>query len=68
MMRRLWRPLAAVLAGNFLYLALEPHLPPGARHAPFRTDWGLAVDFWFCLVCYGILDLLLRLGKRSPPR
>lgn len=60
MLRRLWHPLAAVLAGNFLYFTLERYLPPAARHTPFRTDWGIAVDFWFCLVCYGLLALLKR--------
>ena len=64
MLGRIWHPLAAVLAGNFIYLILEPHLPPGARHVPFRLDWGVAVDFWFCLVCYGLLALLRRLRAR----
>jgi hypothetical protein len=36
------------------------HLPPLARHAPNRIDLGLAVDFWFCLVAYGIIDLAQR--------
>ena len=67
MFRRLWHPLVAVLVGNFIYLALEPHLPLGARHVPFRLDWGLAVDFWFCLVCYGLVALLRhsRPGSRT---
>ena len=47
-----WRSLAAVVAGNAIYLVLEPHLPPNARHQPYRIDVGLAVDFWICLVCY----------------
>jgi hypothetical protein len=67
-MRRFWHPLVAVLAGNFLYLALEPHLPEGARHTPFRIDWGLAVDFWLCLVCYGLVGLAKRFRRATPPR
>jgi hypothetical protein len=47
--------LIAVLAGNAIYFLLMPHLPPAARHAPFKTDIGLAVDFWFCLVAFGLV-------------
>jgi hypothetical protein len=47
--------LIAVLAGNAVYFLLMPHLPPTARHAPFKTDIGLAVDFWFCLVVFGMV-------------
>ena len=53
-----WRSLVAVLAGNAIYFSLSPYLPPRARHQPFQTDWGLAVDFWFCLVCYGVVRLI----------
>ncbi len=53
-----WRSLIAVLAGNLIYLLLESHLPPVARHQPYRIDWGLAVDFWICLVCYGIVRFI----------
>jgi len=41
-----------------VYFTLSPHLPPGAQHAPFRVDWGLAVDFWICLCFYGLLGML----------
>ena len=47
--------LIAVVAGNAIYFILIPHLPPGARHVPNHIDAGLAVDFWFCLVVFGIL-------------
>jgi hypothetical protein len=47
--------LIAVLAGNAIYFLLMPHLPPAAQHAPFKTDLGLVVDFWFCLVVFGIV-------------
>lgn len=60
---RIWRSLAAVLAGNAVYFTLERFLPPRARHQPYQIDWGLAVDFWFCLFCYGVLELFRRRRK-----
>ena len=54
--------LIAVLAGNAIYFILIPCLPPGARHMPFHIDAGLAVDFWFCLVVFGILKTVT--GRR----
>jgi len=47
--------LAAVLAGNAAYFLLMPFLPAAAKHVPFRTDFGLAVDACFCVVAYVIL-------------
>ena len=47
--------LAAVLAGNAAYFVLMRFLPPRARHMPFQLDLGLVVDFWFCLVAYGLI-------------
>jgi len=26
-----------------------------ARHRPFHFDLGMALDFWFCLVAYGLI-------------
>jgi hypothetical protein len=63
-LRNFWKSLAAVLLGNGAYFLLMPHLPPAARHAPNRLDLGLAVDFWFCLVAYGAIDLLQRRRSR----
>ena len=61
-----WRALVAVLVGNAVYfLLLYPYLPPAARHQPFRLDWGVAVDFWVCLVVWGMLELVLRLRTRK---
>lgn len=60
-MSRFWRALIAVLAGNAVYfLVLYRRLPPGARHQPNQLDWGLVVDFWVCLVCWGLLEMILR--------
>ncbi len=52
--------LAAVLAGNAIYFLLMPHLPRAMRHAMFKEDWGLAVDFAICT----ILFVALKLGFR----
>ncbi len=35
-----------------------PYLPLPARHMPFRTDLGLAVDFTICLAAFGIVKFL----------
>jgi hypothetical protein len=51
----LLQALAAIIAGNIAYFFLYPHLPPMARHHPFHVDLGSAVDFWFCLVAYGLI-------------
>jgi hypothetical protein len=55
-----WRSLIAVLAGNAIYFAIWRYLPPKARHQPQEIDWGLAVDFWICLACYGLIALFRR--------
>ena len=47
--------LAAILLGNGVYFVLYHSLPPIARHRPFHADVGLALDFWFCLVAYGLI-------------
>jgi hypothetical protein len=61
-----WKSLVAVVVGNVLYLfVISPHLPPPARHRPSRFDLGLIIDFWFCLVIYGIIELFLRLRHRD---
>jgi hypothetical protein len=47
--------LLAVVLGNVTYFLLAPSFPPVARHRPFRVDLGMLVDFWFCLVAYGLI-------------
>ena len=47
--------LLAVVLGNVTYFLLAPSFPPAARHRPFRVDLGMLVDFWFCLVAYGLI-------------
>jgi hypothetical protein len=61
--RNFWRSLAAVLIGNAIYFASSRFLPPAARHNTAGFDLGLVVDFWFCLVVMGILELWYRYKK-----
>jgi hypothetical protein len=53
------RSLLAVLAGNVIYFGVERYLPPGAQHQLYQIDWGLALDFLICAVCYGLIRLIL---------
>ena len=55
--------LIAVLGGNAAYFLLMSYLSAGARHVPFHIDLGLVVDFWFCLVVFGIVKTVAK--KRS---
>ena len=50
--------LVAVLAGNAAYFLLVRYLPPQVRHVPFRMDLGLVVDFWLCLVAFGVIKTI----------
>ncbi len=54
-MFNLLQALLAIVLGNVLYFLLLPSLPPAARHHPFHVDLGSLVDFWFCLVVYGVI-------------
>ncbi|HET7205303.1 MAG TPA: hypothetical protein VFI95_01870 [Terriglobales bacterium] len=47
--------LAAVLLGNAAYYLLSPYMPPVARHRRFHYDVGMLIDFWFCLVAFGLI-------------
>jgi len=61
--------LVAVLAGNATYFLLGRYLPPRARHVPFQIDLGLVVDFWFCLVVFGLIKTIAgRKRNRQSPR
>jgi hypothetical protein len=60
--------LVAILLGNGLYFALSPHLPPPAQHHAASVDLGTLVDFWFCLVVYGLLELGASFGRGRPRR
>ena len=59
MLRRLIKQLIAVIGGILLYsFVLMPHLPPAGRHRPGKLDLGLVVDFWVCVVVYGVIELI----------
>lgn len=47
--------LLSVILGNVIYFALVPSLPMAARHHRFHLDLGMLIDFWFCLVAYGLI-------------
>ena len=55
--------LIAVLLGNALYFGLSSRLPPAAQHRAWTVDLGTVVDFWFCLLVYGLLELGAFLGR-----
>ncbi|MGD0224526.1 MAG: hypothetical protein ABSF71_19525 [Terriglobia bacterium] len=55
--------LVAILLGNALYFALSPHLPPAAQHRSWTVDLGTVVDFWMCLLVYGLLELGAFFGR-----
>ncbi len=59
------RYLIVIVIGNVLYFAAMPHLPPSARHERFKLDLGTLVDFWFCLVVYGVFELIRYFRKRK---
>jgi hypothetical protein len=60
--------LVAVLGGNFAYFMLEKYLPARAHHVPFKLDLGVVVDFWFCLVFFGIIKTIARRRRDSTSR
>lgn len=58
--------LVAVLAGNAAYFLLEKYMPASAHHSPFKIDLGMVVDFWFCLVVFGVVKTIA--ARRSKVR
>ena len=62
--------IVSVVGGNLIYFSLAPHLPLAAQHHSWAVDLGTVVDFWFCLLIYGLLELgtfLRREHGRKPP-
>jgi hypothetical protein len=51
----LLQTLLAIVLGNVVYFVLIPSLPSVARHRPFHLDLGMILDFWFCVVAYGLI-------------
>jgi len=63
--RNLLPAVIAVIAGNAIYfLVLWRYLPAAARHEVYRFDAGLLVDFWVCLLCFGLLKSIWRFKMR----
>jgi hypothetical protein len=58
------RYLIIIVIGNVLYFAAMPHLPLAARHERFKLDLGTLVDFWFCLMVFGVFELIRYFRKR----
>jgi hypothetical protein len=50
----LLQALCAIIVGNVVYFFLAPSLPL-PRLRPFQLDASLVVDFWFCVVAYGLI-------------
>ena len=68
-LERWMRWLVIILLGNGLYFALFPYLPAPARHRGFQVDVGTLVDFWFCLIVFGVFELAAFLyGNRDKSR
>jgi hypothetical protein len=65
---KLTKFLAAILLGNALYFVLSPYLPLAAQHRSWKVDLGTVVDFWFCLLVYGLMELGAILGKGNASR
>jgi hypothetical protein len=57
--------LIAIIIGNVIYFSLESHLPSAAQHHTFRPDLGTVVDLWFCMVVYGLLELVISQIRRK---
>ncbi len=69
MKRHLLQSFIAVVVGNAIYfLLLMPVLPPAGRHGIDRIDLGLLVDFWVCVVVYGLITLVTRWRKARATR
>jgi hypothetical protein len=52
--------LLAVLSGNAIYFLLMPYLPRVARHALFKEDFGLLVDFAICTAIFAAVKYARR--------
>ncbi len=46
------KSLLAILAGNTLYYAFQPHLSEFWQHKLFQVDAGLGLDFILCAAMY----------------
>jgi hypothetical protein len=53
--------ILSILAGNILYLLIEPELPAYLHHHLFRADPGVLFDFLLCALIYGLVRLARRI-------
>ena len=58
--RNFFDALVAVMAGNAIYFLLMPFFPVAIRHAMFKEDWGLAIDFVICAVIFVVVKIVRR--------
>ncbi len=66
-LRRLLKQLVAIVVGNLIYFfALMPHVPPAGQHRPGHLDLGLVLDFWVCVVVYGLIEWIDRKRRNGP--
>ena len=49
------RMLLAILAGNLVYLLVEPVLPDFLAHGLYKVDPGMVLDFAICAGIYLLL-------------
>ena len=68
MRKNFLQSLIAVVSGNAIYFLAMPHLPRAAQHQYDQLDLGLVVDFWICLVCYGVVSMVRRWRERHTLR
>jgi hypothetical protein len=61
----LGKALLAIVIGNIVYFLAMPHLPYSWQHHSFAIDFGLAVDFFCCVVVYIIIDAAFRRYGKS---
>jgi len=50
--------LLAIFAGNIVYFAVNPILPPYLKHTTFVFDPGLVLDLAICIAAYLVIRLL----------
>ena len=61
--------LLAILIGNTLYFIFSPFLPPAAQmHEGSSPGLPVLVDLWFCIVAFGVLNLLASRYQRNKPK
>jgi len=56
--RNFWKSLIAAVVGNAIYFSVERFLPPRGQHQLYQIDWGLAIDFYICFVCYVLVRMI----------